>query len=74
MESRDYKYNYILYNMETANKWQMYKDLLSLDNVRMCKGALPLNEKFLHKLHKLHWSARLNKKLKLPLKQLWFKK
>lgn len=71
---REWKYNYILYNMETAYKWQMYGDLLKLDNVRMCKGALPMNEPFLHKLHKLHWSGKINKKIKLPFKKLWFKK
>ncbi len=74
MENKEFKYNYILYNMESAYKWQMYKDLLTLDNVRMCKGALPFNERVLHKLHKLHWSAKINKRINLPFKKLWFKK
>ncbi|MBE6738529.1 MAG: hypothetical protein E7566_07775 [Ruminococcaceae bacterium] len=74
MENKDFKYNYILYNMETAYKWQMYKDLLRFDNVRMCKGALPMNESLLHKLHKFHWSARVNEKIKLPFKKTWFKR
>lgn len=71
---KEFKYNYILYNMETAYKWQMYKDLLEYDNVRMCKGALPLNEPILHKLHKIHWSGKLNKIINLPFKSIWFKK
>lgn len=74
MDKKEFKYNYILYNMETAYKWQMYKDLLKLDNVRMCKGALPLNEKLLHILHKIHWSGIINSKINLPFKKLWFKK
>ena len=72
--NRDMKYNYILYNMETADKWLIYKDLLNLDNVRMCKGAIPTNNPLLHKLHKLHWAAKLNSKINLPFKKLWFKK
>ncbi|MBQ4105731.1 MAG: hypothetical protein IJC86_05035 [Clostridia bacterium] len=71
---KEFKYNYILYNMETAYKWQMYQDLLKLDNVRMCRGALPMNQPFLHKLHKLHWSAKVNEKINLPFKKLWFKR
>ncbi len=74
MENKDFRYNYILYNMETAYKWQMYQDLLKLDNVRMCRGALPMNQPLLHKLHKLHWSAKINEKVNLPFKKLWFKK
>lgn len=74
MESKDFKYNYILYNMENGYKWQMYSELHNRDFIRMCKGALPMNEPFLHKLHKIHWSAKINSKIKLPFKKLWFKK
>ncbi len=74
MESKNFKYNYILYNMENGYKWQMYAELHNLDFVRMCKGALPMNNPFLHKLHKIHWSAKINNKIKLPFKKLWFKK
>ena len=75
MENKhEFKYNYILYNMENGYKWEMYRDLQKLSNVRMCKGALPFNEKLLHKIHKLHWSAKINKKINLPFKKLWFKK
>lgn len=74
MGNKEFKYNYILYNMEAADKWTLYKELLNLDNVRMCKGAVPGNSPILHKLHKLHWSAKLNKKIRLPFKKLWFKK
>lgn len=74
MESKDFKYNYILYNMENGYKWQMYSELHGKDFIRMCKGALPMNEPILHKLHKFHWSAKVNSKIKLPFKKLWFKK
>lgn len=74
MESKDFKYNYILYNMENGYKWQMYAELHNRDFIRMCKGALPMNEPFLHKIHKLHWSAKLNRKIRLPFKKIWFKK
>ena len=70
--NKELKYNYILYNMETADKWQIYKELLENPNIRMCKGALPANPKLAHKLHKLHWSAKLNRKISLPFKKLWF--
>lgn len=74
MENKDFKYNYILYNMENGYKWQMYSELKNKDFVRMCRGALPMNEPFLHKLHKLHWSAKINEKVNLPFKKLWFKR
>lgn len=74
MESKNFKYNYILYNMENGYKWQMYAELHNHDFIRMCRGALPMNEPLLHKIHKLHWSAKINKKIKLPFKKLWFKK
>lgn len=74
MDKKEFRYNYILYNMENGYKWEMYRDLQKLTNVRMCKGALPFNEPFLHKLHKFHWSAKINAKIKLPFKKLWFKK
>lgn len=74
MESNNFKYNYILYNMENGYKWQMYSELHNKDFIRMCRGALPLNEPILHKLHKLHWSAKINEKINLPFKKLWFKK
>lgn len=70
---REWKYNFILYNMGTADKWEMYADLRKLPNVRMCKGGLPGNNRFLNKLHKLHWSSKINSKIKLPFKSLWFK-
>lgn len=60
--------------MENGYKWQMYKDLLKLDNVRMCKGAVIGNNPILHKLHKIHWSAKINEKINLPFKRIWFKK
>lgn len=75
MENKhEFKYNYILYNMENGYKWEMYRDLQALSNVRMCKGALPMNEPLLHKIHKFHWSAKVNSKINLPFKKLWFKK
>ena len=74
MENNGFKYNYILYNMENGYKWQTYAELQNKDFVRMCKGALPMNEPLLHKLHKLHWSAKLNRKINLPFKKLWFKR
>ncbi len=74
MESKNFKYNYILYNMENGYKWQMYAELHNRDFIRMCRGALPMNEPFLHKLHKLHWSAKINSKIKLPFKKMWFKR
>lgn len=74
MESKKFRYNYILYNMENGYKWQMYSELHNKDFIRMCKGALPMNEPLLHKIHKIHWSAKINKKIKLPFKKLWFKR
>ncbi len=75
MENKhEWKYNYILYNMANGYKWDMYRELQNLKHVRMCKGALPMNEPFLHAIHKVHWSEKVNSIIKLPFKKLWFKR
>lgn len=60
--------------MGTGYKWQMYSELQNKDFVRMCKGALPMNEPLLHKIHKIHWSQKVNNIINLPFKKIWFKK
>lgn len=67
------KYNYVFYNVSDPCYEPVLWPLEKLPFVRVYKNAFRSNA-IVNKLLFLHWSARINKRIKLPLKKLWLKK
>lgn len=74
MTENNYKYNYILYNTKIDTIPNMFSELSQYDFVRVCNQGLISNNLFLEFIHKLHWSNKINRKLRLPFKKIWFRK
>lgn len=69
----DNRYNYVFYNFFEDYYQPIALPLDKLPFVKVYGYAFKAN-KFLQKLFILHWSAKINRWIKLPLKRLWFKK
>lgn len=66
-----YKYNYIFYNFDYEYYDCITKPLSELDNV--CIRKKGIDGSFIKKkLFFYHWSKKINKIIRLPLKRLWF--
>lgn len=70
-EDKKTAYNYVFYNISEAYLEPVFGPLSKLKNVRVYKQAFR-GGKLLQKLFFLHWSAKLNAKIKLPFKSIWF--
>ena len=66
------KYNFV-FLFAGDDYWQaiLGKELYDCENVHVYQGAFE-GSQFLKKLFKLHWAYRINAKVNLPLKSLWF--
>lgn len=69
----DTKYNYVFFNVSEACYEPVLWPLDKCHFVRVYKNAFKSNL-LVSKIFFLHWSAKLNRKVKLPLKRLWLKK
>ena len=72
-DDRATKYNYVFVNTEGEYLEPIFQPLKKCGDVRVYKRAF-LGNALLQKLFFLHWSYRLNRKLRLPLKKIWFRK
>lgn len=66
-------YNCILFFSENDYNKIIYSDFETLKCVRIQHGFKPKN-RFLKYLHCIHNSERLNRRISLPFKKIWFKK
>lgn len=66
-------YNYVFNNISEEYLAPVFEPLANEENVRVYQQAFRANA-LVQKLFFLHWSAKINAKLKLPLKKLWFRK
>lgn len=66
------KYNYVFLNIAEDFIFPCYHPLRKYPFVRVYKHAFDSNG-FLDRLFFLHWSHKLNAKVKLPLKKAWFR-
>lgn len=71
MAELDTKFNYVFFVSDPFVA-QMYHELSSYDNVIICRNGMLKSRGLLNKLHKIHWSYKLNRKIKLPFKRVWF--
>lgn len=69
----DTKYNYVFYNVGTDYLEPVFAPLNAYPQVKTYAKAFE-SSKFIEKLFFYHWSAKLNNRIKLPFKNLWFKK
>lgn len=67
------KYNYVFYKVTQDYVQPYFFPLRKHAFVRVYERAFE-SGKLLQKLFFLHWSNKLNSKIKLPFKRLWFKK
>lgn len=72
-ELLDTKYNYVFYNVGEDYLEPVFGVLNKYPNVKTYGLAIKSNP-LVEKLFFLHWSAKINSKIKLPLKSIWFKK
>jgi len=67
------KFNFVIF----ASKFYVYEtsygDVSGLKNVRYINDPIAKKNKFIKLLYRIHHSNRINKYLKLPFKQIWFK-
>ncbi len=68
----EHKYNYIFFSVSEDYLVPMFYGLNELENVEIRECGLPKNRLFLNKILKLHFSTKINKIIKLPLKRIWF--
>ncbi len=67
------KYNYIFYNVFDDYFKPIFCSLSNYKFVKVFSRAFEGNS-IVQKLFFLHWSAKINRKINLPLKKLWYKK
>lgn len=72
-ELLDTKYNYVFYNVGLDFLKPIFGVLSQYPMVKTYGLAIKSNP-LVEKLFFLHWSAKINSKIKLPLKNIWFKK
>lgn len=72
-ELLDTKYNYVFYNVGEDYLEPVFGVLNKYPNVKTYGLAIKSNP-LVEKLFFLHWSAKINSIIKLPLKSIWFKK
>ncbi len=70
---KETKYNYIFYNIFDDYFKPIFGSLSDFPFVKIFGRAFNANP-IIEKLFFLHWSAKINKIIKLPLKKIWFKK
>lgn len=68
------KYNYVIYSAEGDYIRAMLQDLDGKNFVEVCDDAFLSGGRLCHLLFKLHFSAKINSRIRLPLKRLWFKR
>lgn len=70
---KDYKYNYVFYNVFDDYFKPVFGSLSQYSFVKIFGRAFKANA-FIQKLFFLHWSAKFNRIIRLPFKSIWFKK
>ncbi|MBR2883990.1 MAG: hypothetical protein IKL46_06470 [Clostridia bacterium] len=70
---KDYKYNYVFYSVDSDFLKPIFSSLSKYPFVKVFDRAFNANF-FIQKFFFLHWSAKLNKIVKLPFKNIWYKK
>lgn len=68
------KYNYIFYNISNDYLEPIFGEYRSYKNIRVFDKAFNFKNYFEEKIFFLHWSNKINAKLKLPLKRFWYTK
>ena len=70
---KNYKHNYVFYNIRDDYLAPIFADIENTSFVKIFAHAFKSNA-FIQKIFFLHWSAKLNGIVNLPLKKIWFKK
>ncbi len=70
---KETKYNYIFYNIFDDYFKPIFGSLSNFPFVKIFGRAFDANP-VIEKLFFLHWSAKINKIIKLPFKKIWYKK
>lgn len=73
-KGQTFLYNYVIIGAVDDYIRQAYCELLDEKRVYMPEHACGSNNLLANALFKLHWSAKVNAKMKLPLKKIWFRR
>lgn len=71
---KQFQYNYIIIGADDDYIRAMYGELDQLPNVHFKAYGQGSKNRILRAIFKLHWSAKLNAKIRLPFKRIWFSK
>ena len=72
-EDKQFHYNYVVFGAGDDFLEPYFQPLKELSNVRIYKRAFTGNA-LLQSIFFVHWSYRLNRKIRLPMKKIWFHK
>ncbi len=70
---KDHKYNYVFYNIGHDYYKPIFSEFSNFPFIKTFSRAFNSNI-LLQKLFFIHWSAKFNRKINLPFKNIWFKK
>jgi len=65
---------YIFFNSGTKAGETLFNDFYHFENTQMFSSAVDIKNKFLKTLYKIHNSYRINRKFKLPFRNIWKKR
>lgn len=74
VQTNNHKYNYIFYSGSADYLEPILGCLRSLEDVRIIINGIESNSKLVQTIFKLHWSAKVNRRIKLPLHRIWYKR
>lgn len=72
-EEKQTRYNYVFFNIAQDYLEPSFLPLAENENVRVYRHAFS-GSRFLQWLFFLHWSKKINRKVRLPKKSVWFRK
>lgn len=67
------KYNYVFFWSPEIYYKYAFADILNLENVKFISGILENQGRLIKGIHKIHQSAKINRLLNLPFKNIWLK-
>lgn len=69
-----FRYNYFFFGADDDYIQAIYGDLIKHTNVHFHPYGVGSRNPILRALFKIHWSAKINARVRLPLKRIWFRK
>lgn len=72
--ANSFHYNYFFYGVDEDYIQALFGDLKKYPNVHFHPYGAGTRNPLIRTLFKIHWSAKLNSRVRLPFKRIWFRK